>query len=96
MKFNDLPQPPGKGCQPKTEKQADQWSYYDSIMTAWKFPKPLNPSLIENLNKALTGEPRGIDLNIWLEVINEMNEKQGLTNPFGFLRFCLMKRIPKP
>jgi len=98
MKLSDnfQPQPSGKGAQCHTEKQANQRAYYDSITSAWGFSKPLSYSTIENLCKYFTGQPRGIPLTIWLEVINEMNELQDITNPIGFLRGMLTKRIPKP
>jgi hypothetical protein len=89
-------QPAGKGKIPTTEKQADQMVYYDSIQAAWRFPKPLSYSLIEKLNLALCGSPRCIPLAVWQEVIDKMGDTADIQNPFGLLRFLLMKRLEKP
>lgn len=97
MKLTDKikQQPAGKGCQPKTEKQAAQWAMYDELGKRWKFPRPLTPALIEKLSIALTGEPRGIPLKVWEEAIDHMNELVDIQNPYGFLRYELMRRLRK-
>lgn len=85
----------GKACQPHTEKQAEQWAFYDELMKLWRFPRPLTPALIEKLSLALTGQPRGIPINVWREAIAYTNERVDLTHPFGFLRTDLARRLNK-
>ena len=69
----------GKGMTPKTAKQADQFAYYDTILTAYKqanldvlpFSK-INASFIELVAKRLTGKVRGVPLEDWLAAIERI------------------------
>ena len=79
----------GKGCQPKTEKQANQMAYYDEVASLWKFHRPLTQAMIEKLCHDYTGEIRGISLDVWREVLTKMTERNTIRGPLGYLR-CLL------
>ena len=86
---------------PASDAQASQWSYYDLIIEAWKKEGldkkvPLTQATIERLSKNISGEARGIPLDLWLYVIATVTAIKDANKPIAKLAFSLATRYKKP